>query len=1315
MLARCPPEDLGTILETFGAPAFIAGSSAGGATPILAANGRLVAALDGVGLSSLAAGLEPEFEQCRSGGAPVELDYPVALSRGTERWRLVLVPVALNGAVARIVVTVAARQPASMPESAPPGTVHPESRIRAIVEDQVGLICRYDPDSKLSFVNGAYARRFGREPDDLVGRRITDLLSPDEAVRFLAALGTLTPERPLGISERPAILPDGSRIWLRWSDRAFFDDSGAVVEYQSAGIEITDHKELERQLQESRDRFRLAVEGTRDGLWDWNLRTDDLWLSPRLKEMLGYSDEELPNDLAALRQLLMPEDQATALEQLHRHWEDGRPYELTVRYRHRDGSIRHILARGATVYDDEHQPLRMVGAHTDVTALVETGNLLRVAKEQAELASRAKSEFLAMMSHELRTPLNAIIGFAEILRDELFGPLGSARYQGYVQDIVGSGRHLLTLISDILDLSRADAGQLTLREAMLDLTSVARSQLALVEAAAAAGGVKLECAAPVPGPMISGDETRIRQIVLNLLSNSVKFTQAGGVVRLDIREEADGSIAFSVTDTGIGMNPEDVPRALEPFSQLDGALNRRHEGTGLGLAIVKRLVELHDGEMVIETAPNEGTVITVTFPPNRNAGHSDIHPRRKPTAEPVSLVAYGGAVYGRFELLDTLLQAVPMAVAVVRDDGICVRANHTLCRLSGYDMVELLGRPIHTLLEEESPADAQPTPASQPLPPGKSKSGGKKRRRESQLITRFGRCRTVDVIREPFNGLDGHTYALLLVSDISDRRRAARALLESEERFRLAATAARCGIWDADLANGDHWLSASYFHILGHDEDALAASDAAWRERIHPDDQPAADAAMAEHLANRTPLFEATYRMRHKSGRWLWIAARGAASFGSDGKPRRFVGTLTDISEEVEARNALAEREAQLRTILAVAPTAIITLDERARIEQFNPCAERMFGWRAEEIRGLDAGLLLADEVLTGAAVLSLLQPDPVNPSRTAEIVGRRRNGSAFPLRVAMASFATAAGRRYVGIASDISSRRAVEAQLRAALRSVDRQFGEFVKLSNRLDRIRREADLALLTAEQSNKAKSEFLARMSHELRTPLNAVIGFAEIMRGQYYGPLGSEKYLEYAGDIDQCGRHLLSLINDILDISRIEAGRHVMEEEQVDLNVTVASSARLLRDRAAGKGVVMAVRANPVPVVMGDPRTLKQVIVNLLTNAVKFTQPGGLVEIGTMTDASGGVCVVVKDTGIGIPDGEIPRVLEAFGRASNVHQTGEEGAGLGLVIVGSFLRLHGATLDIDSAVGIGTTVTVRLPIERVLGTQRQLQPWDIIDDR
>ena len=451
MLARCPPTDLGTILEAFGVPAFVAGPSAGGSTAVLAVNGRLLAALDGLSISDLTSSLEREFERCRAAAAPLELDREIALPRRCERWHLVLTQLRADDAVAQIVVTVAGRTPAPPPEH----EAHPESRIRAIVEEQAGLICRYAPDTTLSFTNEAYARRFGREPVSLIGVRITDLLPTEEALCLRESLSILTPARPLGTTERPAVLPDGSQVWLLWSNRAFFDADGSVIEYQSVGIDVTSHKELELQLQESRDRFRLAVEGTRDGLWDWNLRTDALWLSPRLKEMLGYSDDELPNDLTALRELVTPEDQKTVLEQLRGHWESGSPYEQMVRYRHRDGSIRHILSRGSTVYDADHRPIRMIGSHTDVTSLVETGNLLRVAKDQAEQANRAKSEFLGMMSHELRTPLNAIIGFAEILRDELFGPLGSVRYQGYVQDIVGSGRHLLTLISDILDLSRA--------------------------------------------------------------------------------------------------------------------------------------------------------------------------------------------------------------------------------------------------------------------------------------------------------------------------------------------------------------------------------------------------------------------------------------------------------------------------------------------------------------------------------------------------------------------------------------------------------------------------------------------------------------------------------------------------------------------------------------------------------------------------------------------------------------------------------------------------------------------------------------------
>ncbi|WP_192499012.1 PAS domain S-box protein [Skermanella pratensis] len=1418
-------------------------ASAAAASAVLAMNARLETALGHLAPAFLSTLVGKAASDCAGSGRTVEIDSDVALQPQPERWHLVLAPIPLDGVVVRIMVTVSARVPAAIP-------THLDSRTRAIIEEQAGLVARYRPDTTLTFVNAAYARRFGAVPDDLIGRRIADLVPPQEGGRIRACLADLTPDRPVARHERPATLPDGTVRWLLWSDRVFHDGEGRPVEYQSVGFDITRHKQVERELQDSRDFFRLAIEGTRDGLWDWDLGTGAIWLSPRLKEILGYADDELPNDLEALQRLAVPEDRERALHQIQRHWDDGKPYEQTIRFVHRDGTIRHILARGGSVRDAQGKPVRMVGVHTDVTLLVESGQMLRFAKEQAEQASRAKSEFLAMMSHELRTPLNAIIGFAEILRDELFGPLGNERYGDYVQDIVSSGRHLLALISDILDLSRIDAGQLALREATLDLAQVVRGQAQLAAAAAEAGGVTVLCDAGQPGPLIRGDEVRIRQIVQNLLSNAVKFTPAGGTVRLDARVGPDETITLCVSDTGIGMRLEDVPRALEPFSQLEASLTRRREGTGLGLAIVKRLVELHDGELRIETAPDEGSAVTVTFPRDRNAGLPESEVRRVPAGvEPVGLVPWSGALFGRFELLDTLLQAVPMAVAVTREDGVCIKANHTLCRMSGFEMVELLGRPIDTLLAGESAP-----PVTQPArSPGQEAPRTPTRRRERQLVTRFGRTRGVEVIREPFVGLDGQSYMLLLMTDVSERRRNAKALRDSEERFRLAASAAGCGIWDADLVTGERWFSAAYLRMLGYGDDELALSDAAWRERIHPDDRAGVDEALVAHLTGGSPFYEIAFRMRHKSGRWIWLVARGAASFDADGEARRFVGTIFDITAEIEAREALAEksafleavltnigqgivvfdsecrvrlvndrflalhglprdlgapgtpierlvrwrveqsmalgdgtntavldvrvaedmgrlgrwlaappparvdipghggrivevwrqdlpnggfvathadvtarrraeialaqREDQLRTILRVALVGILTVGDDGVVEEFNPTAESMFGWTAAELRGRDVGVLLAEEALSGAGALSLLQPDPEtgDPGAGTEFLARRRDGSAFPARISMAAFTAGGRRRYVGVVADISSKRTVEAELRAARTRLDQRFDDFVRVSVELEQVRREADMALLHAEQSSKAKSEFLAQMSHELRTPLNAVIGFSEIMKGQYFGPLGSPKYQEYAEDIDQCGRHLLSLINDILDLSKVEAGRYVLEEEQLDLCRIVDASVRLLRDQAAGKGVMIALRPEPVPAVMGDQRALKQVVVNLLSNAVKFTPRGGMVEIGTLVDAFGDVCITVKDTGIGIPEGEIPRVLEAFGRASNVRQSGEEGTGLGLAIVGSFLSLHGATLDIDSAVGIGTTVTVRLPIERVLGTQRQLQPWDIVDDR
>jgi PAS domain S-box-containing protein len=291
--------------------------------------------------------------------------------------------------------------------------------------------------------------------------------------------------------------------------------------------------------------------------------------------------------------------------------------DLIFRWQADDSSARFVSASGIPFFDGDGRFAGYRGTARDVTDAQRAKQALIEAKEQAEIASKAKSEFLANMSHELRTPLNAIIGFAEFMGQAPLGPLGHARYGEYIRDIGRSGTHLLDIINDMLDVARIEAGKAELDERDVrvaeTIDEVAKIMARQIERAQLTLALDVD---PVT-PAVRADPRAMRQILLNLVSNAVKFTPEGGSVTVRCRRVAGQGVVLAVTDTGIGIAPGDIPKLMQPFAQVHNVFKRKYQGAGLGLTLVRSFAELHGGAVAIESAPGRGTTVTVTLPEAR--------------------------------------------------------------------------------------------------------------------------------------------------------------------------------------------------------------------------------------------------------------------------------------------------------------------------------------------------------------------------------------------------------------------------------------------------------------------------------------------------------------------------------------------------------------------------------------------------------------------------------------------------------------------------------------------------------------------------
>jgi two-component system, cell cycle sensor histidine kinase PleC len=530
------------------------------------------------------------------------------------------------------------------------------------------------------------------------------------------------------------------------------------------------------------------------------------------------------------------------------------------------------------------------------------------------------------------------------------------------------------------------------------------------------------------------------------------------------------------------------------------------------------------------------------------------------------------------------------------------------------------------------------------------------------------------------------------------RAREADAIYETvRSRIDTALNRGRCGLWDWDLARGRIFWSHSMFAILGLSARDSLLSFGEVNALIHPEDVQLYD--LAVQLAEaKTTLVDHAFRMRHAKGDWVWLRARCELVQQSRGGPH-LIGIAVDVTEQKALMEKTAEADLRLRDAIETIPEAFVLWDAQNRLVLCNSNFQELHNLPDEAIK-------------TGASYESVIaagRKPLVRTKVTSE--GQLPGARTFEAQLDDGRWLHISERRtkdggYVSVGTDITNIKLHEEKLMESEKRLMATVSDLRSSQQKLARQAEEvADLAekyaeeKTRAEDANQAKSKFLANMSHELRTPLNAIIGFSEIMESGMFGPLGTDKYHEYCSDIRQSGQYLLEVINDILDMSKIEAGRIRLDPKLIELEAFLHDAMRVVSARADEKCVALTARIGTRIRLTADQRLLKQIVLNLLSNAVKFTPEGGRIIIRARA-LRGCVTIAIADTGIGIPHEALARLGRPFEQVESQLTKSHQGSGLGLAIAKSLTELHDGTMRIRSTLGRGTIVLLRLPGERAL---------------
>lgn len=496
------------------------------------------------------------------------------------------------------------------------GDAEQNPNVRAFLDLSNDALCSSNNDGSIAGINQTFTTLLGYEYDDLSGHGFSDLVHPDDKAAIHIPMQQLLRAQDnsdIVDFECRMISKEARVVWMGWKHKK---TDGIVY---SAGSDITSIKKHQMALQKHEQQLLEAEAIGRMGHWHWSLGSQDIRFSDEIYRIFGTTRAEFHATLDSVNERLHRRDAGRMEQAFQRAVIEQNDHEIDFRVITQSGETRHVRCQGRCEFDNEGDVIGLYGIMQDVTESMQHERALMEAKEVAERAYAAKSQFLANMSHELRTPLNAIIGFSEMMQQQLLGPIGNDRYLDYIKGINESGQHLLDLITDILDMSKIEAGKYELSLEEVNAAKVIRLATHMVESRASENGIKINISIPDESIKIVADRRALMQMTLNLLSNAVKFSHPQGQVNVSFTG-GNGFVTLNVKDNGIGIPANKLPTITNPFEQAANQYTRSHEGSGLGLSITKELAELHGGSIHIESTLNVGTSVTIRLPVKNMGG-----------------------------------------------------------------------------------------------------------------------------------------------------------------------------------------------------------------------------------------------------------------------------------------------------------------------------------------------------------------------------------------------------------------------------------------------------------------------------------------------------------------------------------------------------------------------------------------------------------------------------------------------------------------------------------------------------------------------